>query len=269
MSPRRADLDVFLDYVPEDPSESIGGAALRTVLGWDEAKFDRVVGLAQAGGLITVGRGRGGSYRRVLSTKVPDGGAGAPGLVSKEEELIEPFRQAWFDSLATEQASFCEVYDTHSLGGHKMGKWSRPDATAVEVMAYEYLPVPQVTISTYELKRRGPQTEWITGALEAASHHRWAHRASLVIERSRVDEPKKGVSEELLAIVRRFRLGLYRVVRSPKGKGFMVRLEEIVEPGLVVPEVEHVNERLDVIFGPHGYPDEREEYRSAIGLGES
>ena len=123
----------------------------------------------------------------------------------------------------------------------------------------------QVTTSTFEIKRRSPQTEWITGALEAASHHRWAHQASLVIERSRVDPIDLGISDELFAVVRRFSLGLYRIARSPKGKGFMTSLDVILEPAMREPEPEHVNERLEVIFGVHGYADDRDSYRTAIG----
>ena len=139
--------------------------------------------------------------------------------------------------------------------------------TSVEVVPYEYLPGVQVTISTFEIKRRSPQTEWITGALEAVSHHRWAHQASLVIERSRVDPIDLGISDELLAIVRRFSLGLYRIARSPKGRGFMTSLDLIIEPAMREPESEHVNERLEVIFGGRGYPDDRESYRAAIVCG--
>ena len=66
-----SDHALLLDKVPNDGA-TIGNGALRTALGWDEARYDAARDALVNQGVLVTGRGRGGSLRRSL----PPGTAG-------------------------------------------------------------------------------------------------------------------------------------------------------------------------------------------------
>jgi hypothetical protein len=61
-----SDEEVFLDNLPQDGSQ-IANKRLREPLGWPEEKYWQVRSDLYNSGKISLGRGRGGSVRKILS----------------------------------------------------------------------------------------------------------------------------------------------------------------------------------------------------------
>jgi hypothetical protein len=127
----------------------------------------------------------------------------------------------------------------------------------VQVFRYEWLPDITVEVSSYEIKRAG-DAERLESVYEAAAHGRWAHRASLVLEKLADESP---VATTILDEVRRFSLGLY-VMRRRHGGGFNIQ-EEVKPPLTQESQPEDVNDLLDYFLREPSTL--RQEYLRAIG----
>ena len=107
-------------------------------------------------GVLTRGKGRGGSVARIGVIE----GALAPtqlkAFVDKEAELYQPLKE-WLDEVwreGVEPTDFFEscVTATPRKKKRASGQWSRPDVTLVQVNSYEYLPLPILEVTTFEVK---------------------------------------------------------------------------------------------------------------------
>jgi hypothetical protein len=179
-------------------------------------------------------------------------------LVMKEADLYEPFTD-WLASAFDEELVFAHAAVTASPKGRKRksGKWSRPDVTAVEVAKLEWLPVTEVTVSTYEIKPAWAAQD-VENVYEAAAHGKQAHRANLVIEQPVESAP---VSDEVKATARNFGLGLYIMSRqSPKSR---FDIDELIEPEIQSPDLSLVERLLQHFFSVD--PTLRARYKATIG----
>ncbi len=216
-------------------------------------------------GLLTRGKGRGGSVARLLGEKEPSADARKKGkaLVRRETELYEPLRR-WLDETwgegVRDDGDFFEVRTTGSGRRRKRasGQWSRPDVTLVQVNSYDYLPQPILEVTTFEVKKFS-DAENIRSVYETAAHSRWAQFSFLVAEVPSFDFE---FSERFMSELERFNLGLILMWRTPEGWEFE---ENEYETARSTPDPKELNTLLKYFFDK----DEKrlKEFRNAIGKG--
>ena len=237
----------LLQLIPPDGS-FIGNTSLSRKSGLGDDYWKVRTELEEAG-LITLGRGRGGSVALQLSAATPVTTV-QPGqeknLVNEEVELYEPLKELlWEDwgKAAKESEDFFELRITASPRGRSRdsGQWSRPDLTLVEVNSFEYLPGSNLEVTTFEVKRFA-DAQNIASVYEAAAHSRWAHYAFLVAETPQEDYkfPDRFISE-----VQRFRIGLIVMWRENGQWKFAVNTDAV----RLIPEPKELESLLKTFFG--------------------
>lgn len=248
--------EMLLAALPADGSP-VGGLRLRSSLDLDNETYGRARGELDAAGLVIRGRGRGGSIARA-SAKAEQTPTSRRRLVAKESDLYDPFVE-WLSAELAGQPGFAHAKKTASAKGWASGsgKWSRPDATAVQVTTYEWLAEVTVEVYSYEIKRAG-DAQKLESVYEAAAHGRWAHRASLVVE---LNPDAGALPDALLDEIRRFRLGLY-LMRRRDDDSFDIR-EDIKPPSTHDAQPENVNDLINTFLGRD--IELRNEYRRWIG----
>lgn len=251
------DAQRLISALPSDGS-TVGNYSLRSRLDLGDEAYANAKQELRSKELIRVGAGYGGTVARSnpdaeLTTR-------PTGARRHEKELYEPFCEWLTSSGIDQELAFFHVRDTSSPRGRKRsgGKWSRPDITAVQVFRYDWLPDIAVQVSTYEIKR-AHDPEGLRSVYEAAAHGRWAHHASLVLEKEGDQEvvPSQAVLDE----VRRFRLGLYTMSRGPAGT---LDIKEVIKPPPTSDaEPEDLNELLEYFFQDNR--ELRQDFLRAIG----
>ena len=211
-------------------------------------------------GLITLGKGRGGSVALQLSaTPITVPSDREENLVQDESDLYEPLKtlldEDW-GSEAKETEDFFELRVTASAKGRQRdsGQWSRPDLTLVEVNTFEYLPGANLEVTTFEVKKFA-DAQNIASVYEAAAHSRWAHFAYLVAE---VPEENFEFPERFVSEVQRFRVGLLVMWRENGEWKFSVD----TEPERLIPEPKELESLLKTFFNDS---KRAKEFKSRVG----
>jgi hypothetical protein len=246
--------------IPEDGS-LVGNTFLRRGLGWPDDEYWKARDELLDAKLIHVGKGRGGSVGKnvvfvdqeeiagsatnVAEVEVEEGPPPSE-LVADESELYKPLKK-WVEDnygrTAKEQGDYFEVKVTASPSGRKResGKWSRPDITSIEVNTYDLLPEKDVAITSYEVKRYNDASD-LSNIYEAASHSRWVHYTTLVVEDS-TSKPFS-LTERFEQELIRFHVGLVKMRKD----GGSYKFEEMLEPEFQTPLAKDSNELLKAFF---------------------
>jgi len=242
----------LLALVPRD-GVFIGNTTLQRRSELSDKRYWKVRRELVKGGFLIRGKGRGGSVARLTS-----GEKSAPAviaerkkgtrLVARESELYEPLRkwleEEWGEDVHAEQGDFFEVLVT-ATSRKKMkggGQWSRPDVTVVKVNSYEYLPMPVLEVTTFEVKRF-TDAEDLRSVFEAAAHSRWAHFSYLVVE---VPDSEYELPERIQSELERFNIGWLFMRRQKKGRWIFD--EQEWETDRLTPEPDMINALLDTFF---------------------
>jgi hypothetical protein len=251
----------LFELVPSDGT-FIGNTTLqrRSKLG---KVYWKVTGELVGAGLLSRGKGRGGSVARLagdaetatLATKK------GKGFVRKESELYEPLRE-WLAAKWGEDVEAGDFFEVLITGTPKKklrsgGKWSRPDVTLVEVNSYDYLPQPVLEVTTFEVKKF-PDAEDMRSVYETAAHSRWAHFSYLVAE---VPNPNYEFPERFVSELERFHLGLIFMWKRKEKWEFE---EQEWETERLIPEPEELNRLLKEFF--QSCPRVKE-FKQAMGKG--
>lgn len=135
---------------------------------------------------ITVGRGRGGSVRRITpalseTLQNPADLPGAPAINPKERDLYAPFLETINHFFVSDYRIKLFVSEITAQQGSRStgGQWTRPDITLVAVKMHEFIPGKSIEVFTFEIK-----PFWainIDGVFEASSHSAFANRSFLAI----------------------------------------------------------------------------------------
>ncbi len=245
----------LLDFIKKvaPGSERVGNVHLRASLQaegtqWTEDEYWAAQEELRDVGLIAVGRGRGGSlWLQEPVTTAKD----AAGLVDDEADLYKPFVN-WLDGFygraAKEREDFFLPKITASPSGRKResGLWSRPDVSLVQVNRFDYVPTPQLEVSSFEIKRFDEAAE-LDSIYEAAAHSRWVHNSWLVAEDS--EATPRGFSKRFLTELERFGVGL---IRMKKQQDESYRFEVELDPRYIPPDPEELDEFLGTFFTEEG-----------------
>lgn len=210
-------------------------------------------------GILTLGKGRGGSVARLTTEAAPAIHRRGRLFVRRESELYEPLKK-WIDEVWGEGVEAGDFFESRVTGTARnrqraSGKWSRPDVTLVQVNSYDYLPQPVLEVSTFEIKKFS-QAENIRSVYEAAAHSRWAHFSYLVAEVPHVEHefPERFMSE-----LERFKIGMIFMWKE-KDEWHFEEIES--ESDRLNPEPEELNVLLKGFFQDN---KREKEFRLAIG----
>jgi hypothetical protein len=199
-------------------------------------------------GLIGTGRGRGGSLW--LRQPIEVSAEVIPGLVEEEEKLYQPLVD-WLNEFlgheAKERDDFYLPRITASPSGRKRetGIWSRPDVSLVQVNRFDYITMPQIEASSFEVKRYEDAVN-IDSVYEAASHSRWVHSSWLVAEDSETN-PRQ-FSDRFRTELERFGVGLMTMKKVDNKYRFTV----VLDPEYRSPEPKEMDEFLQYFFMEEG-----------------
>jgi hypothetical protein len=241
VGPEQQSRDVeLLAHVPEDGSP-VGNTRLRTELGWDDDDlYWSIRNRLLNAGVLELGRGRGGSVKRVL---VPDSGPVTRERVEEETQqaaeqyaeesaLYQPMRDVIEHGWAKSRGITPAVVEIIAHGGSKpTGTWKRPDVVSVAVQAFTHLPGKFIEVATFEIKPSNSID--VLAVYEALSHRQAATHAYVLLhvpvaERERV----AGKIEEVSTLARSHGIGLI-VAEDPRD---FDAWEELVPAQRVEPE---------------------------------
>jgi hypothetical protein len=180
----------LLDQVPTDGT-AIGNTRLLRELAWDEGEFWNVRNRLVDRGVLELGRGRGGSVRRVLSVStvvVPTPGTEPPppsvqaGEPEREPEstLYPPIARVLDDKWAKDKRVESAIIQITAQQGRRAtgGRWTRPDITVATLSTYPYVPGRHFDVVTFEVKPSDAID--VTGVYEALAHLRSATRSYIL-----------------------------------------------------------------------------------------
>ncbi|MEY4581494.1 MAG: hypothetical protein RL701_6197, partial [Pseudomonadota bacterium] len=155
----------LLDLVPVDGT-GIGNTRLMRELDWGEHEFWDVRNRLVDRGILEVGRGRGGSVRRIAavsSVVVPTPGTEPPPPAkqlieaiehSSEAELYPPIARVLEEKWTKDRRVESAIVQITAQQGRRAtgGRWTRPDITVATLSTYPYVPGRHFDVVTFEIK---------------------------------------------------------------------------------------------------------------------
>jgi hypothetical protein len=157
----------LLHGVPNDGS-TIGNMRLRRNLRWSTDYYFSVRDTLVDAGWLELGRGQGGSVRRVSIDPDP------PVVFDSELDLYEPLLKVisheWARARRTEPVAV--AITAHQGRARTGGTWTRPDITCVSLRTFTYVPGSYLDITTFEVKPIGRLD--VRAVFEAVAHRRAA-----------------------------------------------------------------------------------------------
>jgi hypothetical protein len=193
------DQETLLARVPADGT-SIGNTALRTDLEWTEERYYRARNLLVDAGQLLLGRGRGGSVKRVIleptaPREVPEAPleqqeAAEPAPYA-EDALYDPIVRVLRSEFVQEQRLQQAWFEITARQGRRStgGKWTRPDIAGASVRRFKYLTGIHLDVWTFEVKPKGACD--VSGVFEAAAHSRAATRSCVLFHQPDFEEDER------------------------------------------------------------------------------
>lgn len=192
LTPEEADL---YKTVPADGS-TIGNQRAQQMLRWKDEKYWTTRDSLVDKSLLTRGRGRGGTLRRVVLTPateviavaVPieiDSGPGqvayVEAVIRREEELYPPLAEVIRGDWSKDHRATPIAVEIVARQGRRStgGTWSRPDIVTVEVKTLLYIPTKILEVTTFEVK--SVDAIDVQAVYEALAHRRASTHAYVVL----------------------------------------------------------------------------------------
>jgi hypothetical protein len=241
----------LLDFVPTDGT-GIGNTRLLRELDWDEDEFWEVRNRLVDRGVLELGRGRGGSVRRVQSvttvlvpipgTEPPPRDEPAPDAErATEAELYGPVARVLDDKWTKDKRVESAIVQLTALQGRRAtgGRWTRPDLTVATLSTYPYVPGRHFDVVTFEVKPSDAID--VTCVYEALAHLRSATRSYVLIHvpTARAEELEEGLLE-ICAEAKKHGIG---VITFEEASDYQT-WDERVEPIRREPEPRKLNDFL-------------------------
>jgi hypothetical protein len=158
----------------------------------EKSRDEAIAQLVSAGVLREQGKADSRRYSRGATLEsasaMTDTQTLAPSITAQEdipERALMPFLEKWIEHVhayrlfpKASQQRKVKVVDT-SVGGGRVGLWSRPDFTLAALHTGKFSNARQIELVGYELKKAGAAD--LTSVHEALAHKRWVQRAFLVL----------------------------------------------------------------------------------------
>lgn len=251
----------LLDLVPDE--EPVGNVRLRGRLaeqGWDEALYWEIRNRLIERGLLSIGRGKGGSVRRVpppaaqivVPAAAAAGGEGVPDpaatvaaleaiAFAAERDLYQPMADVIKNSWAQANRLDSLIVEITAAQGSRQtrGKWTRPDITVASLKTYPYVQGRHFDLITFEIKPTDAID--VTVIYEALGHRRASTRAYALLHVPANDRAgSEAVLDEIAIEAKKFGIGLV-VAEDPHD---FDTWEELVEATRHEPDPERLNDFL-------------------------
>jgi hypothetical protein len=193
----------LLQAIPADGT-AVGNKYLAKSLGWALDSYFKLRNELVTDGKVEIGRGRGGSVRRVSSEI--DRAAVVPKVRRTRERSLYPGfleslrtwagAQAWTEHI---------IQQTSDQGARRTGgRYTRPDFVVIGIKKYEYTPGVVRDIETFEVKPLGAPIDVV---FEAASHSRAATKSYVALQIAE-NEPTEDELGRIESECQRFGIGL-------------------------------------------------------------
>jgi hypothetical protein len=235
----------LLEQVPQ--SGRVGNKTLRDTLkhisqNWTDDLFRAIRNRLIERGLLELGKGTGGSVRRVpqaTAEALPDAQAIAQ-QVQAERDLYAPMSKVIKEDWSIESGLDAVIVEITAQGGRRPdGAWSRPDVTLASYKTYPYVPGRHFDLITFEIKPvEGLDVKVL---YEALAHRRAATRAYALLH---VPDERRPAVEEILEEIyqeaKRYEVGVI-VAGDPTN---YQTWEEVVEATRHEPEPQRLNDFL-------------------------
>jgi hypothetical protein len=241
----------LLQHVPD--SGTVGNVTLSHILDWNEdALYWDIRNRLIERGILVLGRGRGGSVRRVLAELPAVDKAASevnPALNSAEEaalresDLYQPMAEVLRNRWAKEHRLDSLLVEITAAQGSRQtkGKWTRPDITAASYTTFPYVPGRHFDVITFEVKPHNMLD--ITVVYEALGHRRASTRAYALLHVPEDQEQSlQTIVDDICAEAKRHGVGIV-VAGQPNDYDTW---EELVEAVRHEPDPERLNEFLAV-----------------------
>jgi hypothetical protein len=240
--------------VPPDGA-TVGNQRAQETLGWTDDVYWRVRDSLVDRGLISRGRGRGGTLRRVIESPPADvitvpvdigrpdeAAANIVESIRREEELYEPMSAVLRGDWVKDRRTNPIAVELTARQGRRAtgGTWSRPDLVSVEIKTFEYVPGKFLEVVTFEIKPSDAID--VQAVYEALAHRRAATHAYVLLH---VPGAAAASLEDAIQNV--------RLVARSHGIGVVIAAdpsdystwEELEEAQRVEPDPERLNSFID------------------------
>ncbi|MEK7215239.1 MAG: hypothetical protein AAB289_06565 [Chloroflexota bacterium] len=243
LEPLDADMAQLRSKVPADGTP-VGNFWLRGQVGWDDQRYFSVRDRLVKGGVLALGKGKGGIVFQAHPTSDEPSPQSSPQVAKKpfqkgkEPDLYPAVEKAlseiWRNAL--NHSNFLVETTAHQGSKPTGGMWTRPDVTVVIFDTYLYVPGKFLDLITYEVK---PAHSWdVAGVFEAVSHSRAATKTYLLIHTPEGTEIPELDLERLHTECVRFGVGL-AIFRDPWSHN---SYKFLVEPERRQPDPEEMNQ---------------------------
>lgn len=246
----------LLAAIPTD-GEGVGNTRLMCKLGWDESLYWEVRNRLVDQGVLQLGRGRGGSVRRVVAPKLAHTVALSHSAKDaqqvdgeeriKEQTLYGPIAKVLEEHWVRDRRFESSIVQVTALQGRRLtgGKWSRPDVAVATLSTYPYVPGRHFDVVTFEIKPADALD--VTAVYEALAHLRSATRAYVVAHVP--DSEREALQEEVDEVA---------LVAKTHGVGLIVLAdpsdyntwEDLAEAERTEPDPRRLNDFLATQFTP-------------------
>lgn len=234
----------LLSLVPQN-GDTVGNTSLMRQLGWPEDVYWVVRNRLWDRGLLELGRGKGGSVRRILKPTAPAAEVpeetGSKVDFANEASLYAPMAKVIAESWAKDAGFDSKIVQVTAQQGSRItgGKWSRPDIAVVAISTYPYIPGRHFDVITFEVKPADGID--ITCVYEALAHLRSATRSYVLLH---VPTDRAAQLEELLldvcAEAKKHGIGVLTAGNPEDYKSW----EEVVDPIRAKPDPRRLNDFL-------------------------
>lgn len=211
----------LLEKIPLDGT-SVGNTRLIRDLNWQEQEYWDVRNRLVDRGILEVGRGKGGSVRRVTVTPLGAPPAATPNSAgtstssepsttvrSREDVLYEPIAKILDERWVRDRRFESSIVQVTALQGRRPtgGKWSRPDIAIATLSTYPYVPGRHFDVVTFEVKPSDGID--VTAVYEALAHLRSATRAYVMLHvPEEQQETLQSEIDEVAAVAKQHGVGL-------------------------------------------------------------
>jgi hypothetical protein len=196
------------------------------------------------------GRGQGGSVRLPVTPLAST--VGVPDS-TKEQDLYAGVHDYVKKVFVEKQRLTDFVSEITASQGRRDtgGRWTRPDLILVGLRTFNYLPVKQVEVVTFEVKRRDNVS--VEAAYEASAHLAAAHRSYIVAEATRgVD-----LDERLISECERLGVGIVSFEKSTELETY----EVYVNARMNTPDLDKIDQLIDTQLSPANRDTIRKRFR--------
>ncbi len=197
-----------------------GNTALMGALGWEQARYWRVRGIAIESGVLRKGRGKGGSVSivegEILAPEVAEGAVEEPAAPVAKEDVVRPKESALYagahktiqDTWWREENYDAAIAEVTASQGSKAtgGKWTRPDISLAATKSYVYFPEAVFDVVTFEIKPKD-QVD-VRGVFEAISHREFATRSYVIFEGTLEALEKQQEWQRIVDVAARYGIGV-------------------------------------------------------------